>query len=289
MPSHWTYGNFMEEDDLLQGDILTRTPELIGLFREIHPHFCHEKYLGFMVMSQSCDLVKRGEVCSSPHINLAAIKPLSSILHSLIGTVCEPVSPGVFSEKQRNKANDLLARIFNQNEQKLGLFYLFPEADIGLAEDSVVLLRICIAFRSEHYDIFRQSRRGRLEMTFSNKLGWLMGNLYSRIGTKDWPKDSLQQKINEHINGSSGDHLYWARENAIEHLKKEGFDFSAHSAMEAIDKLKKAKPTSPKVNGIKRIIELLREFLPDGSEHYISKIEKQLLNDPALGTTFRQN
>ena len=54
MAVHWTYrdvGN--PEMDLEQGDILFPSDELVSLFREVHPHFTQDKYLGFMVASQT--------------------------------------------------------------------------------------------------------------------------------------------------------------------------------------------------------------------------------------------
>ncbi|MHB1034346.1 MAG: hypothetical protein ACYC35_04275 [Pirellulales bacterium] len=43
-----------------------------------------------------------------------------------------------------------------------------------------------IALRGEHYRMLQESRRGRLGPEYAAKLGWLTGNLYSRIATPDW-------------------------------------------------------------------------------------------------------
>jgi hypothetical protein len=50
----------------------------------------------------------------------------------------------------------------------------------------VVLLRVSIALRREHYQMLQQCRCGRLGAEYAAKLGWLTGNLYSRVATPDW-------------------------------------------------------------------------------------------------------
>ncbi len=64
--------------------------------------------------------------------------------------------------------------------------YLKVETDAGIVTPSVIMLRISIALRREHYDLLCQARCGRLSAEYANKLGWLSGNLYSRIATPDW-------------------------------------------------------------------------------------------------------
>lgn len=49
----------MEKDSLCQGDILEKTDDLIAILKEVHPYFLNESYKYFMVLSQSCDLVRR--------------------------------------------------------------------------------------------------------------------------------------------------------------------------------------------------------------------------------------
>ena len=48
------------------------------------------------------------------------------------------------------------------------------------------MLRVSIALRRQHYETICQARRLSLIDSYSAKLGWLVGNLYSRIATKDW-------------------------------------------------------------------------------------------------------
>jgi hypothetical protein len=183
---HWTYSSFDLTDDLEQGDILKPSAELKELLRDVHHHFVDDKYVGFLVAAQSCDLVRRGGIPKAPYINLAVIRPLGSVVHKLIAQVIAPVQEGVYRQSQKKTAKDLLTRIFNQNEQSLGVFFLHEDVDAGLAESSIALLRVTVALKSQHYELLQKARVGRLTDEFRAKLGWLLGNLFARPATRDW-------------------------------------------------------------------------------------------------------
>lgn len=91
---------------------------------------------------------------------------------------------------------DLLDRIINQNESANGLFYLHPETQVGIAEECVAMLRVSVALRAnEHYQTLLAARRGGLKIEFESKLGWLCGNLYSRVAVTDWKEDESRQNV----------------------------------------------------------------------------------------------
>ena len=51
----------------------------------------------------------------------------------------------------------------------------------------VAYLKVSIALKSElHYDACLDAKRLELSDEFKAKLGWLVGELYSRVGTTDW-------------------------------------------------------------------------------------------------------
>ncbi len=227
MPVHWTYEKIAPADDsLMQGDILWPTEELKSLFEKVHPHFCDPKYIGFIVITQSCDLVRRdGRTCRADYINLAVIRELESCLSQFFDHICERVAAGVYLQRSKIQAQQLLERILNQNEQSLGLFYLYPDADtVGIADHAVALLRVSVAFRKEHYDLLRQARKGRLTAEFRSKLGWLVGNLYSRVGTRDWTdnadgENELKQLIHRLVNS---DLYLWISKSSLSALMRAG-------------------------------------------------------------------
>lgn len=76
---HWTYAK-PETSDLSQGDVLLPSTELREkLLRPVHPYFAHQKYLAFMVTTQSCDLVLRGGKPSASHISIAPVRSLKAV------------------------------------------------------------------------------------------------------------------------------------------------------------------------------------------------------------------
>lgn len=188
------------KDDLEQGDLLWPTQELRNVLREVHPRFCLDKYLAFAVTTQSCDLVRRPLPAAS-YLNIAVVRPLASILCKLLGAVAKPVAPGsgLFKAGSKVEAKRFLGRLFNQNEQKLGLFYLHPDADLGLGEHAVALLRVSVALKATHYQTIQHARFGRLRPEFQAKLGWLVGNLYGRPATPDWSEKPEGQKQVENL------------------------------------------------------------------------------------------
>lgn len=205
MPSHWTYTSFEAADHLEQGDILAPTHELREIFSEVHKHFVDDKYVGFLVATQSCDLVlRKGNAPKASYVNLCVIRPLESVIHKFVAQACTPVKPGLYRESDKVKAKELLNRIFNQNEQAQGLFFLHADADAGIAQPSVAMLRISVALRSEHYQALLNARIGRINEEFRAKLGWLLGNLYARPATRDWleregGKDALSQLEKKYV------------------------------------------------------------------------------------------
>lgn len=185
MSAHWTYEPAEPSAELEQGDILHPTDALRGIFSEVHPHFRHDKYLGFMVATQSCDLVRRRSGPKALYINLAVVRPLAHVIHKILAQVADPITAGIFKSSDKGDARRLLERVLNQNEQAIGLFYLHPDVDAGIAEPAVAFLRVTVSLRAEHYDDLCAARRGRLKPAFRAKLGWLMANLYDRPATSD--------------------------------------------------------------------------------------------------------
>jgi len=57
--------------------------------------------------------------------------------------------------------------------------------------DLCAFLLLSIALRAEHYGALLEAKIAQLDDIFAAKLGWLTGNLYSRVGTPDI-EDSLK-------------------------------------------------------------------------------------------------
>lgn len=184
---HWTYTSYEPKSDLQQGDFIVPTQELKDILNDVNPKFCVEKYIGFVITTQSCDLVRHGgKPSKAQYINIATVRSLKEISTRLLEKAVNPVAKGIFTKSSQKDARDFLHRLFNQNEQAQGLFYFHPDADLELGDHSVAFLRVITTLKAHHYNTLIVARRGRLRPDFQAKFGWLVGNLYSRAATPDW-------------------------------------------------------------------------------------------------------
>ncbi len=232
-----------------QGDIIARDDRLLDILRSVHSHFCDEKYLGFMVVTQSCDLVRRKKGnCKARHLSIATIRELDQVLPEQLKELSGFQQSRCLIQEKRVAAEDFLRRLIDQNEQSRGLFYLHPSADAGIAAASLAFLRITISLRRDHYDVVQKSRVGRLKPEFANKLGWLVGNLYSRIGTPDWDEMSNagdgSNLVKQYLDDSAP-REYWVPEAWINEAAKKKFDFQSLTEV-PIKALEKFAPPSAK-------------------------------------------
>jgi len=83
----------------------------------------------------------------------------------------------------QNRAKQLLERHLNSTEPEY--FFLPQSGHPAIPEDLVVFLRLTIALRKEHYNILAQAKIAELDDVFQAKIGWLKGNIYSRVATPD--------------------------------------------------------------------------------------------------------
>lgn len=186
---HFTYKEKPDMQSLCQGDILEITEEISMILKDVHPFFLNEQYKYFIVLSQSCDLVRRnGKDCKTPYITLAAVRNYSDFLERMLlkGRFAEKVNGLlIMDEKNKERAYQLVERVYNNTEPEY--FFLYKEDALGFPESMVAYLKVSIALKSkEHYDKCLNAKRIELTDEFKAKLGWLVGNMYSRVGTADW-------------------------------------------------------------------------------------------------------
>lgn len=124
---HFTYEPNLCKTELMQGDVLERTPAIDDLLKVVHPHFHgRQKNLFFIVLTQSCDLVQRtaGGGCKAPYITLAPVRSMDSVIDRHLAQLPTPKVTAelpVLGAKAKTKASEFLGRLFNNNE--LGYFY----------------------------------------------------------------------------------------------------------------------------------------------------------------------
>ena len=291
-PTHFTYKSFELGDDLYQGDILEPTKSIRSIFKQVHPHFLSAKYTAFLVLTQTCDLVRRNGIsCESRYINLAVVRPLEDVLWTFLDRVCEKIRvrgkflEGIYVKESKFKAEQLLERIVNQNEQGMGIFYLHPDAAVKIPVHSVALLQVSIAVRAkEHYDLLVRARCGRLSEQFRDKLGWLIGNLFSRVATDDLPKEMRKKIISGFLKPSNGIErtpCWVPRENA-RLANKRRLDIENLPREQLAAYLEQQKPESPKDIAINQAISVINEIAGPFSNDILEIVRLRLSNDPVF-------
>ncbi|MEZ5843983.1 MAG: hypothetical protein R3D27_09635 [Hyphomicrobiaceae bacterium] len=172
---------------LAQGDIIARTNEVIERIRQAHQYYAEApNYSHFVVLTQSCDLVRRRNDFKAPYITIAAVKPFKDTVQEYFDRESRAIEYSDFTyhpEAIISRAEQLLERHLNNTETEF--FFLPKSGNPNLPEDLVVFLRLSIAMRKEHYDVLARAKIAELADVFQAKLGWLTGNIYSRVATPD--------------------------------------------------------------------------------------------------------
>jgi hypothetical protein len=288
---HLTYerGDF-KNDHLMQGDVLSRTPELDAVLRDVHPHFYnHPKNLYFIVLTQSCDLVPRlkGGACKAPYITIAPVRSLDLVVERQLSQF--PIADvraelPVLGLKSKTKVIEFLRRLLNNNEP--GYFYL-DAADTPLVSDSVAFLNLSIAIKSDlHLAKCVAAKMLQLTDAFQAKLGWLVGQMFSRVGTPDWDAAELGKKVSSIVD----DTAIWVDDSKIGDVEASYSELGSSmdhvlSSAEIMKMLNKVPTKKQRV--IARATEVLREALGEGQSSTAERLRKRLESDAALTALLR--
>lgn len=221
---HFTYKSDPDMASLCQGDVLRVTEELSAVLENVHPFFHNEQYKYFMVLTQSCDLVRRdGKNCKTPYITLAAVRSYSDFLERMLlnGKYAEKVNGLLLmDEKNKERAYQLVERVYNNTEPEY--FFLYREDLLDFPESMVVYLKLSIALKSnEHYEKCLAAKTIELEDEFKAKLGWLVGNMYSRVGTADWEGIMSPQARKDMLNEDLASKCIIGSKEQLRQLKSE--------------------------------------------------------------------
>lgn len=225
---HFTYSTELDRESLKQGDVLCKSDELCDLLKEYHSYYVRSsEYTHFQILTQTCDLVRRGESkqCSTRYITIAAVRSLDTVIKRSIDRYADKkvlVEDQIYcSEKHKSKLKAEASSLFNNNDRDH--FFLKASPSDGLPDDSCTFLHLSIALRAyEHYDLCLRAKLLELEGSFRAKLGWMVGNLYSRVGTEDYvpgaspTKESFEAEIEKILEKYIG----WVPEEAFTEFKK---------------------------------------------------------------------
>ena len=186
--SHFTY----QEPDLAclkQGDILKKSDGIRSILEQVHPHYLRDDYQYFVVLTQTCDLVRRdSRQCKSPYITIAAVRSLELLLGMEIDkpqkTQVEIIG-GICSLDLKQRMTQFLEHLLKNKEPDY--FFLSDDTSLGFPDRMVAFLKLSISLKADlHYDTCLSAKVLGLTDAFKAKLGWLVGNMYSRVGTPDW-------------------------------------------------------------------------------------------------------
>lgn len=181
-----------EETDwrtLQQGDVLQRTERLADCLREAHSYYADASdYTHFMILTQSCDLVRRHgkSVPNARYITIAAIRPVTALTQRLFekyrfGTLNFPL---IICDKAREPiATNQIERLIHNTEGEH--FFLPKDSHPSINFNYCVFLRLSVALKASHYDALLAAKVAQLDNVFQAKVGWMKGNIYSRVGTPD--------------------------------------------------------------------------------------------------------
>lgn len=201
---HFTYTD-PDLSSLFQGDLLARTGALDDVLRSFHPHYHNNpENRFFVVLTQSCDLVRRGgSSCPARHITIAAVRSLAYVMSlEAVKYLRDPFERKFMyaDERRRGLYDQFIERLVNNNED--GYFFFYRAPDASLTQDCCALLKLSVPLRAmEHYDKLLDAKRAQLKPEFQAKLGYQIGRLYSRPGTPDWhdsaTRDAFRTVCNE--------------------------------------------------------------------------------------------
>ena len=184
---HFTYAEAVDSKTLKQGDLLIRTPELVAVLEEFHAYFAKEHYTHFLVLTQSCDLQQRPKT-KSRYITLSAVRPLTTLINRFVDdlpTTTKFQGEIYCSDSNKSKLTDQIRKVLDNTYP--GYFFLKAEPELELKHDSCAFLELSVPIRSDlHYETCTAAKRLELSGDFRAKLGWLVGDLFSRVGTKDY-------------------------------------------------------------------------------------------------------
>ncbi len=278
-------------EDLQQGDIIIRRPEydddICKIIEEYFPTLPHKKYIAYLVITQSCDLARREENenrCKADYINLVGVQRLEDVFLTLVDKICGKYRQkyGYYASSGKDSACELLQRICNQNEWSIGIFFLHDNADFGLSHNSIAMLQESFAIKAtEYYDSLLNSRSGRLTPQFQNRLGWLVGNLYSRVATVDFPEDEYKE-IREKLFKKNGNKNLpiWLLKRQIKKIKNETGQEISELEKDNLDGLIASfDPISENIHkSSERIVEILKEIV-EISQEQEEEIKIRIRND----------
>lgn len=177
----------MDPVTLMQGDLLKITDSLSQLLKSSssnNTNFDGITYL--VVLTQSCDLIRRNGKVKSRYITLAPVHSLDVAIkdrtHKLKDKNIDS-QLSICNANDRSQTLQYVERLLNNSERDY--FCLPLECHKAFIVDYCVSLNISIAIRNTFYEKCLEAKIGQMEDIYAAKLGWMTGNQFSRVATPD--------------------------------------------------------------------------------------------------------
>lgn len=284
---HFTYKETPDMTSLCQGDVLVKTDELVEVLNEVHPYFTNVEYKYFMVLSQSCDLVRRdGKKCKTPYITLAAVREYSDFLERTL--IAEKIAENyngflLVDEKSKIRVSQLVERVYNNTEPDY--FFLYKEDALGFSKSMVCYLKVSIALKSEiHYQACLNAKKLELSDEFKAKLGWLVGNMYSRVGTTDWESKMNNKARKQMIEDDVNSRCVIGSKEQLKEFKKQLNENTVSSHDEAIEVLSKIIVQSK----YEKVMEIIENTMMNGYKKMKDEDKQTLLRAIKSNSTIKR-
>jgi len=228
-----------------------------------------------MILTQTCDLVRRlgsgeGKRCKASYISVAAVRPLERVIAREIEKYQRSTlerEHRLCDATHREKVEQFLARLLNNNEEEF--FYLHPHqyagVQAGLTEPHCAFLTLSIAIKSDlHYSTCLDAKLLQLDDSFQHKLGWLVGKMYSRVGTADWVPDvcteeDFEKRIDSMLNAACAWVEPMVKKLLVRHLKT--IPLAEQTTERVLAECEQVKLTAPKKKDL--LVDRLGEILAE--------------------------
>jgi hypothetical protein len=287
----------VNRSQLMQGDLLQRTPALAEAIAQAHAYYATASdYSHFLVLSQSCDLVRRSGACKSRYITICAVRPLSVAVQRELAKFTSQVEgfPIPIGDVERVAlAKQYLARIMNNTVD--GIFFIPRNSAETVEEHLCAFVPLSIALRVTHYDTCLGAKVAQCDEIFAAKIGSIASGLYSRIATPDLeersPPDVVKSYRDTFFEEMGFTSVAWLSERQKKELKRRvkeavgpnGDGLPESQAQELLRKL----PTHTDLAADRVVDVLVKNKVLADDEGRRQAVRNLLLNDPTFKSLTR--
>ncbi len=198
---------------LEQGDIIRLDESLKEKIKEYFPlpestHKNENSYI--LVLTQTCDLIRRRKCVKAEHIKFCLIRPFSAYLEKKLENYFNKKIANIHlgTELQFSYFVEEIMKLLN-NSGDIKTYFFLPKKS-PFEEHMVAILSVSYPLRIDSYDKLLKNRILSLKPEFQAKLGWFLAQLYGRIAASDLTEykssrnlmATIRKEIEKNFNGN---------------------------------------------------------------------------------------